>query len=365
MNNKMLLINLLWFPFLISCTNMENGKENGNTSSASGMALMERLKDMDIMASSFLYHRFSENKYPSTSISSALFEQQLKYLKDHRIPVITLGELLQWPDSASQNQKYVILTIDDAFDSFHQHGFPLLKKYGFKATLFVNTATIGSGDYSGWEELREIYEYGIELGNHTHSHAYFLNEPPGQRLEYFKHEVAQAQDIFREKLGIECRVFAYPFGEYDTGMQKIISELGFFGAAAQNSGVISGYTDPFALPRFPMTDQYGQMDSFIEKVNMLALPVVEMLPLNTISENNPPVLKIRFIDPGLDLDRLQCFVQGGVCKIALVIGDTISAEITAQGKLTGRRHLYTITVPHKTTGRWYWFSQQWVFPEKP
>jgi peptidoglycan/xylan/chitin deacetylase (PgdA/CDA1 family) len=111
--------------------------------------------------------------------------------------VITLGGFPVWIQFRKM-KKFVILTIDDAFRSFYSMVFPLLKKYGFKATLFVNTATIGSNDYSGWDELREMLEYGIELGNHTHSHAYFLNDPAETRQETFSNEVNLAQQIFRE-----------------------------------------------------------------------------------------------------------------------------------------------------------------------
>jgi peptidoglycan/xylan/chitin deacetylase (PgdA/CDA1 family) len=363
-----LITNLLNIFILFSCNYADYSNKNlsGEIQGArqSGREISEIFEIPDISARAFLYHRFSENKYPSTSISGELFEKHLIYLTEQRIPVITLSDFLAL-DSVPETGECVILTIDDAFRSFYQHGFPLLKKYGFKATLFVNTATVGGGDYSGWDELREMSEYGIEIGNHTHSHTYFLNEPEGTRFELLGKEVEMAQQIFRERLGIECRVFSFPFGEYDTGMQHVIRELGFAAAVAQHSGVISRYSDPFALPRFPMTDQYGQMSSFIEKVKMQALPVVEIKPPVTVPDKNPPVLNVRFTDPGLDLSRLQAFFQGGKGSVRVVEGDTVMVEMAASGTISSRRILYTITVPHKTSGKWYWFSHQWVFPDVP
>jgi peptidoglycan/xylan/chitin deacetylase (PgdA/CDA1 family) len=363
---KQILVCFLCFLIFFSCSFPENNRQpNSGESNGSSISITEKLNALDISASGFLYHRFSENKYPGTSISAALFEQQLIYLTEQKIPVITLGGFSRLTDSIPDVKKFVILTVDDAFRSFYEHGFPLLKKYGLKATLFVNTETIGSNDYSGWEELREMLEYGIELGNHTHSHAYFLNDPAETRQETFSNEVNLAQQIFRDKLGIECLVFAYPFGEYDADMQRIIRDSGFVLAVAQHSGVISGYSDPYALPRFPMTDQYGQMPSFREKVNMLALPVINIHPSTTIPVSNPPVLQVSFTDPGLDLSRLKGYVQGSESAVSISEGDTVMAEITALHRLTGRRALYTITVPHTSTGKWYWFSHQWVIPEIP
>jgi peptidoglycan/xylan/chitin deacetylase (PgdA/CDA1 family) len=361
-----LIFSVIIIIFFIACRSGENKNDNqGSPPGSKLQASLKSIKKIRVTANGFLYHRFNESKYPSTNISTSLFEDQLKYLVRNEIPVITLGELLIMAEPIGGKTRYVIISIDDAFKSFYHHGFPLLKKYGLKATLFVNTETIGSGDYMNWDELREILEYGIEIGNHTHSHAYFLNDPPEIRVEKFKEDVNLAQRIFKEHLNHTCRVFAYPFGEYDSGMKNIIREMGFDGAAAQNSGVISEFADPYALPRFPMTDQFGQIASFIEKVNMNPLPVIEIIPSSTLPDNNPPTLRIRFDNLDFDLQRLQCFIQGGECRLTVLDCESISIEIKAQNKLTNRRHLYTITIPQKSSSQWYWFSHQWIFPERP
>lgn len=361
-----LIISIIFFMFIISCnlSKKEKGSQKSHQESNSNDPIMS-LQKLQVTANCFLYHRFNESKYPSTNISASLFENQLKYLVSNKIQVITLGDLFKISEPVEGKIKHVIITIDDAFKSFYNDGFPLLKKYGLKATLFVNTETIGSGDYLDWDELRELLEYGIEIGNHTHSHAYFLNEPSGKRAEVFKKDVSLAQNIFKNKIDYTCTIFAYPFGEYDVKMKEVIKEMGFRGAAAQNSGVISEFSDPYALPRFPMTDQFGQMATFTEKVNMNPLPVTEIIPSETIPLHNPPELKIYFNNLNFDLDRLQCFIQGGDCQLFVLDKKSISIEIKAQQKLTSRRHLYTITIPQKGSNQWYWFSHQWVFPDRP
>jgi len=325
----------------------------------------EQLLPPHVNACGFLYHRFNESKYPSTNISTALFEEQLIYLIQNNIPVITLGQLLNLNENKETKNKYVIITIDDAFNSFYKYGFPILKKYGVKGTLFINTETVGSGDYLGWNELQDLLEYGIEIGNHTHSHDYFLNIDDSRRSDIFKSDVQKAQKLIKERLNFEPMVFAYPYGEYDLEMQKVIRDLGFRIATAQNSGVISNHSDPLALPRFPMTDNYGKLESFKEKVRMNPLPVVKVLPNRTIPFENPPTLNIQFMNQNFDLERLQCFIQGSECKIKILDKQLISIQITAIGPLKNRRHLYTITIPDKQTSEWYWFSHQWVFPDKP
>ena len=234
-----------------------------------------------------LYHRFGDKKYPSTNISIELFREQLAFLKNNKFKVITLSEAIEKLSSEKEKGRFIVITIDDAFKSFLSYGFPALMEFGFKATLFINTETVGSGDYLGWEDLNFLVEKGIEIGNHTHSHDYFLNINASTRHQIFFDDVRSAQKIIKENLNLEPTVFAYPYGEYDIKMKEDIEKMRFIGAAAQNSGVISSYSDLYALPRFPMTDLYGKMPVFKEKISMSALPVVKTIPQSTIALENP------------------------------------------------------------------------------
>ena len=140
--------------------------------------------------------------------------------------------------------------------------------------------------------------------------------------------------------------------------------MDFIGATAQNSGVMSAYSDLYSLPRFPMTDQYGKIEAFSEKISMKSLPVVNTIPSSTIALENPPVLQFILDEEIFDLDQIQCFVQGGKCVLIELEGDKLAIQISADQELKSRRHLYTVTIPNKDNSQWYWFSHQWVFPAK-
>jgi hypothetical protein len=214
-----------------------------------------------------------------------------------------------------------------------------------------------------WDQLKEVSQYGVEIGNHSHSHGYFLNYPDSLRKEKFRMDVEKAHQLIRTHLDLLPRVFAYPYGEFDTSMQQVIVDLGFTCAAAQNSGVISRYSDPFALPRFPMTNFYGKMDQFGEKLKTEPLPVFKTIPEITLSVDNPPELTIYFDPGGLDINRLQCFIQGSDCRIIDMNLTDKFIKIIAKDPLKNRRHLYTVTIPSARSGVWYWYSHQWIFPE--
>ncbi len=221
----------------------------------------------------FVYHRFGDERYPSTNVSEEYFESHLRYLKDNDYEVLTLGEAVHLLRSGVNSKpKLVVLTIDDGYKSFLTSGMPLLRKYGFKATMFINTNQVGYPDFLSWEEILSLKKEGIEIGNHSHSHDYFVDFQSGQLIEKFNADLRLSQKIFEDKLGYKPELYSYPFGEYSNAMKTELAKFGFIGAVGQNSGVISLLSDIYALPRFPMTGIFSKPEKFVEKLKMKALP---------------------------------------------------------------------------------------------
>lgn len=314
----------------------------------------------------FIYHRFGEDRYPSTSVSVADFRNHLEYLKKNNFTVMSLGEAIDYLASDSEVEKVAVITVDDGFKSFYTRALPLLKQYKFPATLFINTETVGGGDYMSWGEIKAAMENSVEIGNHTHTHAFFLNTPRQERYKAFKNEIETAQEIISENLGIRTELFAYPYGEFDPEMRSIVKKEGFKAAAAQNSGVIFAGSDRYALPRFPMAEAYADIDKFAEKANMKALRLTHKKPGSYMlpDKQEPPELTITFSGEDLDISRVQCFTQGGTCQVHTATRNdgVVTLSVSAQAPLRARRTLYTITVPSRSGG-WYWYSHLWINPD--
>jgi peptidoglycan/xylan/chitin deacetylase (PgdA/CDA1 family) len=311
----------------------------------------------------FVYHRFGNDKYPSTNISIENFEQHLSYLKSNNFVVLNFGEALDYINNPeiAYHHNVACITVDDGYKTFISNGLPLLKKYGFSATVFINSESVGGGTYMNWEELKQIHEQGIEIGNHSHSHAYFLNTAKSDRSQHFRKDVLKCQEEIKMHLGFYPDVFAYPYGEFDPEMKLELKSMGFKGAAAQNSGIMHHFDD-FAIPRFPMAGPYVKLEGFMEKANIKALRIEKSLPGSFVLEGeNPPNLIISIASKSADLSRLNCFISEG-CDLKLA---EMSVLITAQKPLSNRRTLYTITAPAKEGKGWYWFSHLWVQPEIP
>jgi peptidoglycan/xylan/chitin deacetylase (PgdA/CDA1 family) len=309
----------------------------------------------------FIYHRFGDSRYPSTNTTVKDFEAHLAYLKKNDFQLLTFSEAIEYLQSAKPARKTAVITVDDAYKTFYDRGLPVLKKYNIPVTLFINTKTVGGGDYMNWSQLEESMKHNVEIGNHTHSHDFFLNQPAATRYKTFKDEIELSQTIIKEKLNITPVVFSYPYGEFDSKMKDIVKETGFIASAAQNSGVMYSGGDLFECPRFPMSESYSAKDKFIEKASMKALRIKKRSPDDyTMPKGNQPILTLTFDSNGLRLDQLQCFVQGGECALKVVDRQKVMVTLQATKPMTRkRRTLYTITVPDKQ-GVWHWYSHLWI-----
>jgi peptidoglycan/xylan/chitin deacetylase (PgdA/CDA1 family) len=339
----------LLFILILSCS----GKPVSNST--------EEIVNSDKEVVCFIYHRFGDSRYPSTNTPVKDFEAHLAYLKKNNFQLLTFSEAIEYLQSDKPARKTAVITIDDAYKTFYERGLPLLKKYSIPATLFINTKTVGGGDYMNWAQLEDAIKHKVEIGNHTHSHDFFLNQSAATRYKTFKDEIELSQTIISEKLNMKPIVFSYPYGEFDTKMKDIVKEVGFIAAAAQNSGVMYSGDDLFECPRFPMSESYSAKDKFIEKASMKALRVKKRSPNDYIMpKGNQPLLTLTFDGEGLRLNQLQCFVQGGECALDVVDKQKVVVTLQAAKPMTKkRRTLYTITVPDKQ-GIWHWYSHLWI-----
>ena len=124
---------------------------------------------------SLMYHRFDEEKYPSTNIKMNVFKDQIQIIKNLNYDFYDPGDLEKTFD-IEKKEKKILITIDDAFSSFYNTAWPYLKKEKIPFILFVSTETVGKNGYMTWSQLKELEKYqNVYIGNHSHSHDYLVN----------------------------------------------------------------------------------------------------------------------------------------------------------------------------------------------
>lgn len=320
----------------------------------------------------FLYHRFGDNRYPSTNISLKDFSEQMRYLHDHDYQVLRGGDAVSLLRQGKPlPPKAVVLMVDDAYSSFKSGAMPILRQYGYPVTLFVNTGKVGTKDSLDWSELRQLVKEGVEIGNHTATHRSLAvqlpQESPSTYRQRLRTDLDRAQQVLTRELGIAPQLFAYPYGEYSQMTQKFVEDYGFLAAFAQHSGVV-GRTDPlFALPRSPLAGRFGTLDQMQQKLALRPLSVRIIAPDDIfIGKENPPSLILEILDPQLDPKSLRLFVNGqpgGIIERDLQGGRQII--VRGNNKLVKGRSRYIITAPGREAGTFYAYTQFWLKSSRP
>ena len=303
-----------------------------------------------------MYHRFDENKYPSTNIKIDIFNNHIDIIKKNNLSFLD-PKNFEFEFNNVSIEKKILLTIDDAFSSFYLNAWPILKKEEIPFILFVSTETVGKNGYMSWDEIIEISKYNfVTIGNHSHSHEYLIK----YKFKDFKKDIEQSIKIFEKKLNYNPKFFSYPFGEYNLEQKEFISNK-FDYAFGQHSGVIDLNKDKNELPRFPINEKYGDLDRFNFLINLLPIQYKKLLPEDKflVDSNNPPQLIIEFFKEQKNISKINCFSnEGGEWKNSQLNFEDNKIEVVFTEKFLTRRGRVNCSM--QDNEGWRWFGTQFT-----
>jgi len=197
----------------------------------------------------FVLHRIDDFRHAYTNTSSQELKKYIIYLKKHDYKIITLSTLAQMLKNRKNTDKYAVFCIDDSYKSFYKNGLPLFKKYHIPFTLFVYVKATNEkwGDFMDWNEVKETAKYG-ELGIHSYAHPHLPSLSNKEIIE----DTKKANRIFKKHMGYVPKMYAYPYGEYDNRVKRIINKF-FPIIANQNPGAVDITTPINDLDRIALT----------------------------------------------------------------------------------------------------------------
>jgi len=309
-----------------------------------------------------MYHRFEENKYPSTNIKNEIFLEHLKAINNLGIEFITFKKFEEIIKT-NIDKNYLLLTIDDAFESFYLNAWPILKSKKIPFILFVSTREIGQYGYMTWKNIKEIAASDLAtIGNHSHSHDYLIDWEDNK----IKSDLEMSIEIFKNKLGYSPKIFSYPFGEYSNNLKKIISDLNFEFAFGQHSGVIDPTKDFLELPRFPINEKYGELKRFKSILQTLPFPYENITPENRYlkKDDNPPEIKIQFFENLINIKNINCYSNEGNIwrKSDIQFISKNELMILLKEKFKSERGRINCSL-REEDGKWRWLGIQYVIAE--
>jgi len=317
----------------------------------------------------FIYHRFGDSRYPSTDTRVEQFTAQLDWLAANHYQVWPLPRIVAYlQDNKPIPDHVVAITVDDAFQSFYEHAYPLLKARGWPFTVFVSTGPVGDkpSDFMTWDELREMAQHGAGYGDHTVDHAHLPFRLKGETdlawADRVRADIEDAQAKLQTELGKDTnsspKLFAYPYGEFSEELAKLVNGLGYV-AFGQQAGVMGEPFDVRALPRFPIDEHYGDVQGFALRAAALPFPIKSLQPWDPeLHGNNPPQLEIGLEPGSVPPDALHCFLNGPPMTVAWLDADKTKFALKADAPMDAGRARYNCTALVK--GRYYWYSHMWL-----
>ena len=310
-----------------------------------------------------MYHRFEENKYPSTNIRLNNFLQHLKIIEENSITFIN-PKNFEYELKNNKSKRKILLTIDDGFSSFYKNAWPILKQKKIPFILFVSTREVGAFNYMTWEQIREISkEDFVEIGNHSHTHEYLVDES----ADLIRKDIEKSISIFKKELGKNSDFFSYTFSEYSVLFKDIIKSLNFKYAFGQHSGVADETKDFYELPRYPINEKYGEIKRFNSLTKTLPFKYKRVLPEEKylLQNKNPPEVKIEFYEGIKNLKSLNCYSNEGdkwrPSKINFLNQNTL--EVIINEKFIGERGRINCSLRDQS-GYWRWLGVQFVVSDR-
>jgi peptidoglycan/xylan/chitin deacetylase (PgdA/CDA1 family) len=218
-----------------------------------------------------VYHQFSNDHSDKLTIKTENFYEQMLYLKENGFKVIGLDQLLDFMEFKSPlPEKAIVITIDDGWLSTYEIAYPILKKFGFPATLFVYTDFIEGDQAMNWSQLKEMAENGFDIQSHTHSYQSLTmireNESFKNYFDFLVQEIEASKMAIRHHLNRDCRYLAYPYGETNPLVISLVKKLGYRAAFTINRGNTPFFENPYNIGRSIIYGDFD-MNEFIKKIS--------------------------------------------------------------------------------------------------
>lgn len=200
-----------------------------------------------------MYHRISNDLIPGDPSSPGLtvppdvFDSHLAYLKEQGYTTVGLDDLYKaFYLGLSLPEKSIVITFDDGCRDNYQFAYPILRKYGFRATFFVPSNYLDNGqNYLTAGQAKEMSDAGMDIESHTVGHV-DLSALTGDAL--FR-ELTESKLSLEKLTGREVFFIAYPFGRYNQEVIEDTKKAGYLMGVTTERGNIQSFGSPYELKR--------------------------------------------------------------------------------------------------------------------
>ncbi|MCC6597910.1 MAG: polysaccharide deacetylase family protein [Alphaproteobacteria bacterium] len=314
------------------------------------------------------YHRIGEDNAPGENLSAQQFNDHLEEIENgpyHVLPLSRIMEILSKGETLPPNT--LAITFEGAYLSAYEKGMKALIHKNIPFTVFYASDTLDQNlsEYMDWDTLRALSKNkNITIGALPASYTHIAHEPTQEIIANLNKARQRYRDVFKA----EADFLAYPFGEYSLELKKIARKQGFKYALGLHSGVTQSQTDVFALPRFSMTERYGDLERFQTIATALPLPISDLEPADPLLSGGAWIAGFTLPEAlAAESDALSCFISGQKPPEIEALGPRIELRAAAPDPIPSRMRM-NCTMPgpagEDATPRWRWFGMLYHRNEK-
>jgi len=205
-----------------------------------------------------MYHNIGYKEGDSFFVTPENFLRQMEYIRDRGYEVITLDRLVESIKNKERiKRNKVVITFDDGYKDNFQYAYPVLKKLGFPASVFLVTNNMGKKftqtdkEFMSWDEVKVMSENRISFGAHTKTHCELgkiINE------EGVFEEISGSKKDIETRTGAAVDYFCYPGGAFSEKAKELVVKAGYKGACTTNRGYAKVHSDVYELKRIKVTN---------------------------------------------------------------------------------------------------------------
>lgn len=276
----------------------------------------------------FVYHRVGQDAYPESNLALSAFQEQISEIMNGDYTVMPLPEIIAAQGANKELPPLTIaLTFEGGYRSAFENAMPLLirRKIPFTVFFAAERAAQNTAEYMNWQDLQTLKRYPfISFGLHPASYAPL----GGLNASQIHDQITRARVAAREHLQITPNIFAYPGGQITPAARQAVANNGFTAAFGLQSGAAYTGADMMALPRFSITERYGDLERFQLAARALPLPVMDLEPTEPFF--GPEVPGVGFTLPqtiGAPGKRLSCFASDNLKAQTQIIGRRVEVRL--------------------------------------
>ena len=206
------------------------------------------------------YHSIDGSRSP-ISVTPDEFRTQLASLRDGGWRGLSMDEYVATAGIVHPQPRTLLITFDDGYRNFVEYAVPLLREYGFPATMFVPVDYVGRrptwlerdcrltldlldhvrfadddrralarctemllrDELLGWDDLRALLAENIDVQSHSAGHHFMTQLTPDEATD----DLRRSRIEIERQLGVSVSAVAYPYGDANEKVGRSATEAGF------------------------------------------------------------------------------------------------------------------------------------------